>query len=232
MTREEIHNEIGNILKLIEINNNRMFLNDTDFELDLELLKSHIVKLYGLYDQLKVSDDSGAPESTEAPAEVKKPEPIVIQAKPKVRAKKVAVEIKPEPKKVEEPVVETPKIVEPPIVEQKEAVEEVEPPVKRKKLAIKTPTKAPRNDIYTRFQNTKIDSIKKGISISKRYEIQNELFSNNPTDYNEAIKTLDSQSSFDAATAYLEGTLMVNHQWEEDDVLVDELRLLLYRRYM
>ena len=87
------------------------------------------------------------------------------------------------------------------------------------------------NDVYARLKNTKLDSIKKGISISKRYEVQNELFGNNPETYNNAIKTLDNQASFDEAMAYLEGTLMVEHGWEEDDLLVDELRILLYRRY-
>lgn len=242
MTREEIHNEIGNLLKLIEINNNRMFLNDADFELDLELLRSHIVRLYGLYDQLSISEPGEAAE-VETPKVVKKAEPIVIQSPPKQRPKKVEVVVEEEVQEeiveevietviepVEEEVIPAPKVVEPPKVEPPAPV--VEKPKPKANHKIKNPVvNAEANDIYARLKNTKLDSIKKGISISKRYEVQNELFGNNPETYNEAIKTLDNQSGFDEAMAYLEGTLMVNHQWEEDDLLVDELRILLYRRY-
>ena len=239
MTREEIHNEIGNILKLIEINNNRMFLNDADFELDLELMRSYVVQLYKLHDQLQVSQ----PSELEAPEP--KAEPVVIKTSPKPR---------PKPKHVEPPVVEAPTpIPEPepepePIAEVEIAVEEpvieVEPPIveevveeaptekaKPKPESKKAKPPVVANDVYARLKNTKLESIKKGISISKRYEIQNELFSNNPEVYNEAIKTLDSQVNFDDAMNHLEGTLMAEHGWEEDDFLVDEIRILLYRRY-
>lgn len=248
MTREEIHNEIGNLVKLIEINNNRMFLNDADFQLDLDLLRSHIVKLYGLYDQLSISQpDSTETVAPEPPKVVKKPEPVVIQAKPKPRPKKVEVEeeVEPEVEAAPEPVVEAQvetvveEVAPEPVIEEvpvKEEVKETPPPpvVEKPKASHKIKNPVPNtdaNDVYARLKNTKIDSIKKGISISKRYEVQNELFGNNPEAYNDAIKKLDNQASFDEAMAYLEGTLMVNHQWAEDDVLVDELRILLYRRY-
>jgi hypothetical protein len=242
MTREEIHTEIGNIIKLIEINNNRMFLNDADFELDAELLRSHIVRLYGLYDQLTLTTSTSS-------AEFEKPEVKVIQAAPKTRVKKVIIEqpVEEPEEEVQEEVEEVIEEVEPEIVEEVPApvVEEIpEPEVEEspkvepvaKKQEVKSQSKKPRpsvtaDDLYGRLKNTKLDSIKKGISISKRYEIQNELFDNNPETYNNAIKTLDNQSSFDDAMEYLEGTLMTQHGWKEDDVLVDEIRILLYRRY-
>ncbi|MFT5512406.1 MAG: hypothetical protein ACI8SE_000804 [Bacteroidia bacterium] len=243
MTREEIHNEIGNILKLIEINNNRMFLNDTDFAIDLELQRSYIVRLYGLHDQLTISQ----PTKLEAvKEEVKTPEPVVIKATPKPRPKKaepVQEEVIDKPVVEKEVVEEVESIVEPeeivevhpePVVEtpveQASQEKAPEPPVVKKQTKIATKP-AIENDVYARLKNTKLDSIKKGISISKRYEIQNELFNNNPETYNSAIKTLDNQSDFDEAMSYLEGTLMAEHQWAEDDFLVDELRILLYRRY-
>lgn len=242
MTREEIHTEIGNLIKLIEINNNRMILNDADFELDVALLRSQVVKLYGLCDQLSISET----ETDNEPEviAVKKEEPVVIKASPKPRRKvEVEVEVEAEDEveveaeaeeevEGEVEVEDEVEVVQPePVAPPAEPVKE-EPPAPKAKHQTKKPIPStPANDVYARLKNTKIDSIKKGISISKRYEVQNELFANNPEAYNEAIKTLDSQDSFDDAMAYLEDTLMVKHKWEEDDLLVDELRILLYRRY-
>ncbi len=260
MTREEIHNEIGNVLKLIEINNNRMVLNDTEFDMDLELMKSHIIRLYGLHDQLSISEtqevEEAKPVKPAEPQVIKatpKPRPrtrTVVESKPEKRAEETKAEpmVNPEPtppapkpvvKIVEdpipepvkettpEPVVEKPKAVEkPPVVIEKKLPK---PPVK--KVETKKTTSTTSGDLYERLKNSKLDSIKKGISISKRYELQNELFANDPEVYNETIKSLDSQDNLEMALDYFESTLMVHHQWEEEDPLVEELKTLILRRY-
>lgn len=281
MTREEIHNEIDNTLKLIEINNNRMYLNDSDFELDLALMRSQIIRLYQLHDQLQLTSTEEIEETpivklpVSKPAKTVKesPAPVikedVVEEVPEVEEAPVAEE--PAPKVVEKPVEEekpvakpkvvfTPQPVEPEIEEKPEPVVEtptpevVEPEVEEvlpeptpepvaetpapKKEAPKPVKSTPKvaeaggNDVYARLKNTKLESIKKGISISKRYEVQNELFGNDPQVYNEAIQTLDTQNNLEEAMDYFDNTLMVYHQWEEDNALVEEIRELLLRRYM
>lgn len=281
MTREEIHNEIDNTLKLIEINNNRMYLNDSDFELDLALMRSQIIRLYQLHDQLQLASTEEIeetpivkpPESKPAKTVKESPAPVindeVVEEVPEVEEAPVAE--KPTPKVVEKPVEEekpvakpkvvfTPQPVEPEIEEEPAPVVEtpapevVEPEVEEvlpeptpepvvetpapKKEAPKPVKSTPKvaeaggNDVYARLKNTKLESIKKGISISKRYEVQNELFGNDPQVYNEAIQTLDTQNNLEEAMDYFDNTLMVYHQWEEDNALVEEIRELLLRRYM
>jgi hypothetical protein len=112
--------------------------------------------------------------------------------------------------------------------------------------AVKVPTQNPETlakkkstqdaeangDIYSKLKYSKLESIKKGINISKRYEIQNELFGNAPENYNEAIKKLDGQSSLAEAFAVLDVELGAALGWDPEDALVEELRTLLIRRYI
>ncbi len=258
MTREEIHNEIGNLLKLIEINNNRMFLNEANLELDLEQMRNHVLRLYTLHDQLTLASltqeevnhktsnqpvtDEPVPDVEEEPEVVDEPEvvePVVEEVVVTPKAKKVKAKFKPEP--VAQEVEPTPPIVkevvkvepEPQVVLEEE---EAPPPAKPKRKLAQKPAKTqkgtPVNDVYKRLKNSKITSIKKGISISKRYEIQNQLFDNDPEVYNKSIQTLDTAEDLDHAMKYLVNNLVVEHDWDEESSLVEEIKTLLERRYM
>lgn len=261
MTREEIHQEIAELLKLIEINNNRMYLNDADMAIDGEALRTNIIQLYNLYNRLSTADSQVEAKQSE----FRKTEVVIepeIQEEPKAtpppkprfipEEKPVTPEVKPEPEVISkptpepEPVVEQPMIEPEPVVEEPVAKPETAPALEPEPEPIAEETKPqpqkkkePRpavmpemNDVYARLKNTKLESIKKGISISKRYEIQNELFGNDPELYNISIKTLDTRENLEDALDYLEGDLMVKHNWEEEDSLVEELKTLLVRRYM
>ena len=265
MTREEIHNEIDNTLKLIEINNNRMYLNDSDFDLDLALMRNQVIRLYQLHDQLQLSQSDEVitvptvtstqtePIQPVATKEAIQPKQELIEPEAESTPEPELIEIKEEAKPISKPKVAfKPEVVEPKVEEtptppKEEPRPEVvvektpEPVVKAqepKKEAPKAVKPAPKvadtgsKDVYAKLKNTKLESIKKGISISKRYEVQNELFGNDPQVYNEAIQTLDSQNNLEEAMDYFDNTLMVYHQWEEDNALVEEIRELLLRRYM
>ncbi len=266
MTKEEIHQEIADLLKLMEINNNRLALNASTAEIDVQQMRTHVLRLYTLLDQYAISEDEPEVIMEEPEVEEPKPEPIITAKKPvrKKRKLKFTPEMVEAPKveeKVEvEQVIEEP-VAEEPIVEQpdvQEVVEEVveeiqdvvvevpkpEPtpevkPQKEKKKAKKSEKKTSSKtssgaggDIYHKLKNTKLESIKKGISISKRYEIQNELFGNDAGLYNQSIQTLDTATNLDEAVDFFENTLMAERQWDEEDTLVEELRNLLERRYM
>ncbi|MCB9246987.1 MAG: hypothetical protein H6606_11235 [Flavobacteriales bacterium] len=86
-------------------------------------------------------------------------------------------------------------------------------------------------DIYARLRHSKIDSIKKAISISKRYELQNALFNKDPEAYNQAIRELDSASSMDHAFQLLDSFALKN-KWDKENELFEELQTILLRRYM
>lgn len=263
MTREDIHNEIANLLKLMEINNNRMTLNDATLEIDLEQMKEHILRLYSLRDQLELLEDEeiepsmaqesnvsevekepevaleeepvveDVPEPEPEPEPIpEEPKPISTPPRPRFKPEPVVPEPEPQPEPVVEEVPQTMEEVKPK-VEVPQIKEPAPEPVANKKEEKKAAkTEAPAGDVYERLRNTKIESIKKGISISKRYEIQNELFGNDPQVYNDSINTLDNASGLDEALDYLEKTLMAKHKWDEEDSLVEELKTLLVRRYM
>jgi hypothetical protein len=259
MTRAEIHEEIADLLRLMEINNNRLALNDATAEIDIQQMRTHVLRLYTLLDQYTISDEAALEPVVEEPViEEPKPDPIITAKKPVRKKRKLkftpeviekpsepVVEEKPVVEEVEipEPVIEEPEVLEP-VVEEVAPVPEPEPvpevkPVEKKKKAKKSEKKPKAKnsspsggDIYHKLKNTKLESIKKGISISKRYEIQNELFGNDATLYNKSIQTLDSAGSLDEAVDFFENTLMAERHWDEEDALVEELRNLLERRYM
>jgi len=91
--------------------------------------------------------------------------------------------------------------------------------------------KSSSGDIYENLKNRKIESIKKGISIQKRYQIQNELFQKDPEIYDKSIKELDGADSLDNANTVF-ARLAGEFGWDLEDTLVEELQTILLRRYM
>ncbi|MCB9261117.1 MAG: hypothetical protein H6607_01910 [Flavobacteriales bacterium] len=238
MSRDDILKEIENTLQLLQINHQRMVINDSNSEIDLAQMQSHIVKLYTLCDQFSIAKQI-----------IKVPEPVQPITKPKFIPEPIMIE--PELEKEPEVIVEVTRpepVVLPtpkpePVVEVKPIVPEtapiVEEPAKQEPVAPKpNPVAPPKptppvqvNDVYERLKFTKLESIKKGISISKRYELQNELFGNNPEKYNASISALDTANNFDEA-ALLLANLGESGNWDMDDALVEELKTLILRRYM
>ena len=87
-------------------------------------------------------------------------------------------------------------------------------------------------NLFEKYRSAKIDSIKKAISILKKYEYQNGLFKNDPKAYTEAIEMLDNSASGEVAISLLENSWRKQYEWgEKQENLVEELKELVYRRH-
>ncbi|MBI1307328.1 MAG: hypothetical protein GC181_12060 [Bacteroidetes bacterium] len=265
MTKQEIHERISEILSLMEINHNRLVLNESSFSLDLAQMRSHLVELYTLLDSLSVRplEQSLKTEVEEKTPEIihitepEKPEPEIKPVEPDpltpvmkkpgfVPDMEIAVE-KPKPEEIypesepdpvpERPVVpevkEEKKVEEKEIFPEKAEVKPVPPTEPKSVPQTNNPLKKEKaGDVFEKLRKQGLDSIKKGISIGKRYEIQNELFGNDPSKYNSAIDQLDNAGNFDQAQAILLDNLAVSNKWDPEHPLLEELNLLIQRRYL
>lgn len=89
---------------------------------------------------------------------------------------------------------------------------------------------APESDIMEKLNFSKIKSLKEGISIGKRYEIQLELFNNESQAYTDALVLLENAQDLDSALSIIEQQLAPEHHWDLEHPLVEDLRNLVYRK--
>lgn len=90
---------------------------------------------------------------------------------------------------------------------------------------------SPGTKIYEKFNQARIESIRKNISLMKRFEFQKALFKDNPDYYNDAIRFFDDAGSLaDAINEFEE--LGSHFGWDMENALVLELRELISRRHM
>jgi hypothetical protein len=183
-----------------------------------------------------------APETDviiEEEEEVPEPEKAEV-AKTEKTEEEAPVEIAP----VIEPVAEPEKITEPRVLA--EVIEEKPEPQTKLFEVIEEKTEAPKappvvekmtkdkgekTNVYEKYRQSKIDSIKKSISILKKYEYQNQLFGKDPKAYSDAIEMLDQAASLDVALSLFENSLAKKYNWPKEDALVDELKELVMRRH-
>jgi len=227
MTRDQIHDRIKELLTLIEINHSRIVLNESNLSIDMDQLRQHVVNLYTCLDQLSLPSDQREDVAIDAkPTEEKEVVNAGLQKEeeiPQPRFTPEAIEENVKPPKLEvEPVHEK---VSAPVLPKAEVPKEVIAIVEK---VASTPEKG---DVYAKLRKKKLDSIKKGISISKRYEMQNQLFSNNPDNYNQAISNLDQAGDITTAEQYLDD-LAKHYGWNEENPLVEEMTILLQRRFL
>lgn len=281
MNRESIHRKISEIIELLEVNNNRLFLHDEELsEFDLEYLKKLTLSLYEQIDGL-VLNVKNAPVIKEI--QEKEPPPPV--AEPEEQSEEQVGEVEDvteedvsesEPGEVyteTDAVQETEEILiedayEEEVQEDEEPTsEEEEPneqePVKEEieadansddseelvdeeidepaETGSKKPESTPsagdqaqlfgNENLNDRLRLTKIESVKRAISVSKRFEFQNALFDKNAEQYNKHIDALDSTDSLDSAKELFE-QLASEYDWDPEEELVQELQTILLRRYM
>lgn len=266
MSRDSIHREIKELIELLEIHHNRLYLKSGELhKLDLAQLRNLTVQMFEQIDRLelyrtKMEDvDAVRDESID---KVISEEPITIpeQLEEVKDALEEVVEEVSEPEQIDEIIEEIVEeieekmdTIEEDIVEEvveENRVKEVkaEPLKEEVQEEIEESPKATENkeedhflndlkskskhsNLYERLSHSKLDSIKKAISISKRYELQNELFQKDPNNYNESIALLDSAGSIEEAFGRFDD-LKAKFKWEDEDELVEELQTILLRRYM
>jgi len=259
MNRESIHRKISEIIELLEVNNNRLFLHEEELSsFDLEYLKKLTLSLYEQIDSLGLSNTQHTISNEKTPEQEdivpasesavdEELEVIQEDDTPAVAEETIEQHIEeeliteeeldapgPEPEVVDEEIQDVEGSLEESDAQQdEEAIEEESPTSEEPEVEdIKEASPSPESaNLYERLRLTKIESVKRAISVSKRFEIQNALFDKNADRYNEAISQLDSAESLDAANTIL-NALSSEFDWDAEDELVQELQTILLRRYM
>jgi hypothetical protein len=255
MERKELHRKISELTELISVNNNRLFLHDDKIaQLEIDLLRKNAIELYEQINMLHIANlrlkeeaqltradkDSNAiaPELDIMVGEETVAEgdnEVTISEKKEV----IPVEIKPviEPKEeMELPiqgfVVEGVETKPQPQIKLFEVIEEkVEAPKSHPLVEKLSKDKTEKTNVYEKHRLSKIDSIKKSISILKKYEYQNQLFGKDSKAYSEAIEMLDQAAGLEVAISLIENSLAKKFNWSKDDVLIEELKELVMRRH-
>ncbi|MBR9918974.1 hypothetical protein GYB29_15190 [bacterium] len=224
-TREEIHNKIDELLGQISLHNNRISLHDEKIsQLDVDVLRKHCIDLYDQVNMLVLASRKSSGVSKQADTkQVEASEPVEETVKEAPKA-----EVKPEPLKAEEPAkVET---------KQEEVKEEPKAKVEEK-TASKPSSNGKKSEgvdeemvsLFERYNSKPIDDISKAITISKRFEFQNNFFDGDAAQYKAFIKAIDDAGDRESAfEIYHEHKNRLS--WENED-LKDELKSLLYRKY-
>lgn len=214
-TREELHTRISELLEMLNINNNRLSLHEEQLsKLDIDVLRKQCIDLY---EQINLLSTSSVTQASKVEA--------AIEAK---------IEKVEEAQQVEE---EAPKVKEVPIQKLEKKAEEVKPVLlekaekeePKKSIHMKLQDEAEMVSLFEKFNSKPIESISKAITISKRFEFQNNFFDGDAAGYKEFIALIDNAGD-------REGAFQIYHEyknrlaWDNED-LKDELKSLLYRKY-
>ncbi len=179
--------------------------------------------------------------------------PIIVEEKkietPVAEPPKVEAPIVVEEKKVEAPVVEPPKVEAPVVIEEKkvEAPSPTPPPVspppvpqpvakveveETKESSLNDRLHKPEgSDLASKLQQTPIHDLKKAISINKKFEFINQLFSGDHESYTKSVHYINGLNSGHDATMFF-NNLKREYAWDEENKLFLEFSDLVRRRFM
>ena len=133
-----------------------------------------------------------------------------------------------------EPVAEKPvAVVVPdikPKVEEKSILDKMNETNPRNSLHETLSSKKEENELSHRFANSKIASIKSAIDISKRFELQSNLFGGDSNAYNNSLSEMDNASSKETALE-LFNSFASKYNWKQDNELAMELKSFIYRKH-
>lgn len=218
MNKIDRHQRISALLQNLEINNNRLSLHDESISaLDVEVLRQQCIALYQEILMLSANENTVQQEvqnqvTTEQNAlnqmeEVKQEE---------VAPTETPAEIPPDGQKPKGELKEEPA--------QEEATKE-EP----QSIYMKLQDEAEMVSLFEKFNSKPIKEIAKAISISKRFEFQNNFFEGDAKEYKQFISLIDKANDRETAfQIYHDYKQRLN--WENEE-LKDELKSLLYRKY-
>ena len=133
-----------------------------------------------------------------------------------------------------EPVAEKPiAVVVPdikPKVEEKSILDKITEAKSGNSLHETLSSKKEENELSHRFANSKIASIKSAIDISKRFELQSNLFGGDSNAYNNSLSEMDNASNKENALE-LFNSFASKYHWKHDNELAMELKSFIYRKY-
>lgn len=224
--RDKLHQTISDLLQTLNINNNRLSLHTEQLsELDVDVLRKQCIDLYETINLLPHANAKLAQSVPAEEEETTSQEQHKLIYEEEIRAQdtsseSVKDEFKEELEEIEE--LEEP---EAPKEEVKVEIQEEE----NKSIHMKLQDEAEMVSLFEKFNSKPIDSIAKAITISKRFEFQNNFFDGDAKNYKEFIEMIDAAGEREAA-------FQIYHEykkklgWDNED-LKDELKSLLYRKY-
>lgn len=142
----------------------------------------------------------------------------------------------------EEYVAEEFTVVEPVVLHLVEEKEEEEEPVMETPQAPKAPAapasgtsfweqvKAEDNSLGSRFAGSKIDTLIGAFGLNEKLRFINDLFDGSSELFSDAVKMLDAQADFNAATLKV-NELASEHSWDPEEESVAEFMIYVKRRY-
>lgn len=252
MSRDIIHSEIDELLQKLSNHNSRLSLHTEKIsQLDIDVLRKQCIDLYDQVNLLALKGRNVSRPLTNV-AESQEPARITLPVapdsvdmetpKPEVTQLvqvPVAETPKPEVPKSEPVAVEAPKAADKPIPKAEPAQPADVADTPKEEVAPFTMPKAPVHkpkpddemlSLFEKFSSQPIDSIPKAISLAKRFEFQNELFDGEATTYNRFMAELDNAASREDAFRIYH-TAKAKYKWENEE-LRDELKVLMYRKYV
>jgi hypothetical protein len=208
-SREEIHKSIDELIQQLNIHNNRLSLHEERIsQLDVDVLRKQCIDLYEYVNRLALAGKLLAKAGK------------VSQSEQVVEERKQESDPEPTTEQKEE-------TIEAPVAETSKADAELKP--EKQKQGGKKKVDEEMISLFERYNSKPIDNISKAISISKRFEFQNNFFEGDAQTYKSFIVSLDEAGDREAAfEIYHEHKKRLN--WENEE-LKDELKSLLYRKY-
>lgn len=91
---------------------------------------------------------------------------------------------------------------------------------------------APAKELGHTLHLEPVKDLKKAISINERYQYIKHLFMNDESMYERSIKTINNFVNHAEARYWIQRELAVKMGWRDDDPLVQELYLLVSRRFL
>lgn len=114
--------------------------------------------------------------------------------------------------------------------EEKSVLDKISQEQKSKTIHDHISSKNEEKLLHDLFPNSKIATIPSAIDISKRFELQNNLFGGQSHAYSQAIKSLEEAGNKNLALDAFD-TLAQKLNWDTDSELVKEFKSFIYRKY-
>ena len=239
MTKDSIHNQISLILAKFKVQNENIEKEKGKIsQLETDLLRKYCIDLYDLVNQI----NSDLAEETKKEEKITEPKLIkdeLFMSKTIAETEK-AIETK-EPKTWDppkfEPVNEKPKTPEIQF-EEKEKIEEKPQLIidelsdKSKKTSLHETlvNTSEKKEMIEKYANSKISRILEVIDISKRFELQHNLFKSDNRAFTDSINNLENAGNLESALRIFE-SLSTRYHWDPKNNLVKELKSFIYRKY-
>lgn len=162
-------------------------------------------------------------------------EPPKVETTVVIEEKKVEIPVPViEEKKIEEPIATPPPIapVTPPPVPQPVNIAPKAEVDETKESSLNDRLHKPEgNDLASKLQQTPIHDLKKAISINKKFEFINQLFSGDHESYTKSVHYINGLNSGHDATMFF-NNLKREYAWDEENKLFLEFSDLVRRRFM